>query len=62
MRTGLPVADGNGVVMPIQPMNQCLDGWLVQVAKVGGRLARLLSEHHGLRIDEPAQLRLSIPP
>ena len=38
------------------PCSLDLDGRLVQVANVGGRLARLLVHHDGLRADEPERI------
>ena len=39
--------------MPIQPMDQGLDTWLVQVSDVRSGLPRLLVEQHELRVDGP---------
>lgn len=52
---GLPVGDGDGVVVAVEAMDERLNGGLVQVAQVAGRLARLLPQHHHLRVDQPAQ-------
>ncbi len=49
----LPVVDSYGVVMPVQAMDERLDGRLIQMAKVGCGLSGLLPKHHGLGIDEP---------
>lgn len=38
--------------MSIQSVNQCLDGWFVQMTNVAGGLSGFLSEHHELRVDE----------
>lgn len=38
--------------MPVQAVNKRLDGWLVQVADVRGRLAWLLAVNEGLWVDE----------
>ena len=42
----LAVVDRDGVVVPVQAVDQGLDGGLLQVAKDGGRLPRLLGDHH----------------
>ena len=42
--------------MPIQAVNERLDGWLVQMAQIGGCLPWLLPQHHCLWIDEPAEM------
>jgi len=47
----LAVVDHNGVVMPIQPVDQSLDTGLVQVTDVGSGLPRFLIEQHELRVD-----------
>jgi hypothetical protein len=39
--------------MPVQTVNEGLDGWLVQVTDVASCLTRLLASHKGLRIDRP---------
>mmetsp|Transcript_31889 Transcript_31889/g.93710 ORF Transcript_31889/g.93710 Transcript_31889/m.93710 type:complete len:331 (+) Transcript_31889:2125-3117(+) len=48
----LPVIDDDGVVVPVEAVDEGLDRRLVQMADVAGRLAGLLAEHHELRIDE----------
>mmetsp|Transcript_13927 Transcript_13927/g.34321 ORF Transcript_13927/g.34321 Transcript_13927/m.34321 type:complete len:229 (+) Transcript_13927:118-804(+) len=48
----LPVVDGDGVVVAVEAVDERLDGGLVEVAQVGGGLARLLAEHHGLGADQ----------
>ena len=35
----LAVVDGDGVVVPVQAVDQCLDGGLVQVTQHGGGLS-----------------------
>ena len=37
--------------MPIEAMNQSLDGGFVEVSQVGRCLPRLHAQHHCLRID-----------
>mmetsp|Transcript_27721 Transcript_27721/g.65035 ORF Transcript_27721/g.65035 Transcript_27721/m.65035 type:complete len:332 (+) Transcript_27721:223-1218(+) len=48
----LAVVDDDGVVVPVEAVDEGLDGGAVEMADVGGRLARLLAEHHELRVDE----------
>lgn len=48
----LLVGDGDGVVLTVEAVDERLDGGLVEVADVGGGLARLLPQHVGLREDE----------
>lgn len=38
--------------MSVESVDECLDGWLVEVADVGSRLAWLLAGHEGLWVDE----------
>jgi len=38
--------------MPIESMNECLNGRLVQMPDVGRRLPRFLSQHHRLGRNE----------
>ena len=45
--------------MSIQSVDQRLDGRLVEVTHIGGRLPWLLPQHHGLWIDQPANLPTS---
>lgn len=37
--------------MSVEPVDECLDGWLVQVTQAAGGLARLLTQHHRLDTD-----------
>ena len=46
------VIDKDRVVMSVQSVNQRLDRGFVEMAKVGGGLAGLLSEHKGLWVDQ----------
>lgn len=48
----LAVADADAVVVPVQAVNQGLDGRFVEVAKVGRRLPRFLAQHERLWVDE----------
>ena len=48
----LAVVDDDGVVVPVESMNQGLDGRFVQMSDVAGRLAGFLAEHHELGVDE----------
>ena len=41
----LAVVDGDGVVVPVQAVNQCLDGGLVQVTQHGGGLSGRIFYH-----------------
>ena len=50
----MPVVDGYGVVVPVEAVDEGLYGGLVQVAQIGSRLPRLLPQHHGLRVYQPA--------
>lgn len=47
-----PVVDGDGIIMPVQAVNEGLDGRFVDVADVGSRLARLTARHNCVRIDQ----------
>lgn len=38
--------------MSVEPVNEGLDGWLVQVPQVGRGLSGLLTQHHRLRVDQ----------
>mmetsp|Transcript_46170 Transcript_46170/g.143021 ORF Transcript_46170/g.143021 Transcript_46170/m.143021 type:complete len:272 (+) Transcript_46170:250-1065(+) len=49
----LPVVDGDGVVVPVQAVDERRDRRLVEVPDVGGRLAGLLAKHQHLVVDEP---------
>ena len=49
----LSIIDRDAVIVPVQPVDQSRNRRFVQVAQVGGGLARLLSEHERLRVDEP---------
>ena len=40
------------VVVSVEAVDEGLDGRLVQVSDVGGRLARLVAHHEGLRVYE----------
>lgn len=46
------VGDRDAVVMPVQAMDESLDGGLVEVTQVRCRLAGLLAVDQGLRVDE----------
>mmetsp|Transcript_17893 Transcript_17893/g.36694 ORF Transcript_17893/g.36694 Transcript_17893/m.36694 type:complete len:256 (+) Transcript_17893:205-972(+) len=46
-----PVADRDGIVMPVETVNQSLDRRLVEVADDRRRLSWLLPQHHHLRVD-----------
>ena len=48
----LAVIDADAVVMPVEAVDERLDGGLVQVAEVGGRLPGLVAHHERLRVDE----------
>lgn len=48
----LAVADGNRVIVAVEPVNQGLDGGLLEVPNVGGGLPGLLSHHEELWVDE----------
>lgn len=48
----LTVCDGYRVVMPVEPVNEGLNAWLVDVANIGSGLSRLLTHYDGVRIDE----------
>ena len=50
---GFPVVDANAVVMPVEAVDQRLDGGFVQVSEVRRRLPRLVAHHQGLWVDEP---------
>lgn len=41
----LAEVDGDGVVVSVQAMDQCLNRRLVQVTNIGGRLTRFLAHH-----------------
>lgn len=43
--------------MPIEAVYESLNGWLIQMPKIGCGLPGLLAQHHGLRIYEPAHLQ-----
>mmetsp|Transcript_120 Transcript_120/g.157 ORF Transcript_120/g.157 Transcript_120/m.157 type:complete len:260 (+) Transcript_120:259-1038(+) len=47
------VVDDDGVVVAVESMNECLDGWFVDMSHVAGGLPGFLSKHHELWIDEP---------
>ena len=47
-----PVVDGDGVVVPVEAMDEGLDRGLLQMAQVGGGLAWLLSQHHHVWVDQ----------
>lgn len=49
----LAVVDYDGVVVAVEPVDERLDGGLVQVANVGGCLPGLLVQEHQLRVDSP---------
>ena len=38
--------------MPVQAVDERLDGWFVQMPEIRGRLPRLLAQHECLRVDE----------
>lgn len=48
----LAVVDADGVVVSVETMDQGLNRGLVEVAQVGCTLARLLTKHEGLRVDQ----------
>ena len=48
----LAVVDDDGVVVPVEPVDEGLDAGLVEVPDVAGGLAGLLPEHHELGVDE----------
>jgi hypothetical protein len=48
----LPIIHGDAVIVPIQAVDERLDGGFVDVPDVGGGLARFLAEDDGVRVDE----------
>lgn len=48
----LSVGDGNGVIMPVQAMNQSLNTGFVDMTDIGCCLAGLLAHDDTVRVDE----------
>lgn len=48
----LAIVDRDGVIVPIQSMDQGLDTWFVQISDIRGRLSRLMTDCCSLRIDQ----------
>lgn len=48
----LSIIDPNAVIVPVETVDEGLDGGFVEVTEVGGALPRFLTEHERLRIDE----------
>ena len=47
-----PVVNGNGVVVSVEAMDQCLDGGLLEMSEHRGCLAGLLAQHHQVWVDK----------
>ena len=47
------VVDRHGVVVPVEAVDEGLNGGLVEMAHIGSGLSRFLSHHHGLRANTP---------
>lgn len=48
-----PIVDPNAVIVPIQAVDQSLNGWFIEMSQVRRRLTRLLTHHERLRADQP---------
>mmetsp|Transcript_10239 Transcript_10239/g.21461 ORF Transcript_10239/g.21461 Transcript_10239/m.21461 type:complete len:286 (+) Transcript_10239:190-1047(+) len=57
----LPVINHNRIIMPIQPMNQCLNRRFMQMPNIRGSLPRLLPQHHQLGINQPKTIDDHLP-
>lgn len=55
------IADINGIVVPIEVVNEGLDRGFVQVSEVRSGLTRFLPQHHQLRVDEAEGVNHNFP-
>jgi hypothetical protein len=56
LELGLAVVDGDGVVVPVQAVDEALDAGLVDVPDVGRCLAGFLAEDDAVGVDEPERV------
>lgn len=48
----IPVIDGDRIIMSVKTVDEGLDGWLVEMTKIGCGLTWFLAQHHLLWVDE----------
>lgn len=41
---------------PVQSVDECLDGWLVDMSNIRGGLAWLIAQNHTVRVDQPERV------
>mmetsp|Transcript_687 Transcript_687/g.1083 ORF Transcript_687/g.1083 Transcript_687/m.1083 type:complete len:265 (+) Transcript_687:399-1193(+) len=47
------VINDNGVIVSIKSMNECLNGWFIEMSNIRSSLPGRLTKHHELRVDKP---------